>query len=99
MATSRWNSRDACPTPKNITAIKDTVANKLQDSTLIHRMDKMNLNEIKKEFINILSDESTKISKHTKIKYKSDCEKQYSKTKMCYFLTNFLLKADGLGIN
>lgn len=99
MATQRWNSRKLNSEPKNVTQIENTVAYKIQESKLIERMNDMTLTDIKTEFLNILSAKSTKIAKHTKVKYEMDCESKRSKTQLLYFLTNFLLKADGLGIN
>lgn len=99
MSTQRWNSRKLKAEPKSITEIENTVAYKIQETKLIERMNDMQLVDIKKEFLNILSADDTKISKHTKNKYVMDCESKRSKTQMIYFLTNFLLKADGLGIN
>ncbi len=97
--SQRWNSRKISPEPRNITQIENTIANKLQNSHLIERCSSMELQEIKLEFLSILNDKTTVVKESTRQKYIYDCEKINNITYMYYFLTNFLLKADGLGIN
>jgi len=97
--SQRWNSRRLTPPPKNITNFENSIANKLQNSKLIERSSSMTLYEIQTEFISILNDKTTYVAEKTKIKYINQCESIKNITQMYYFLTNLLLKSDGLGIN
>ena len=97
--TKKWNSRKLCPIAKNVTQIENTVANKLEESKLIERMSHMSLLEIKNQFIDILNMKDTKIAKETRNKYMLDVEKINNSTTMYYFLINFQLAADGLGLH
>jgi hypothetical protein len=97
--SQRWNSRRLTPSPNNITNFENSIANKLQNSKLIERSSTMSLFEIQTEFISILNNKTTNVAEKTKIKYINQCENITNLTKMYYFLTNLLLKSDGLGIN
>lgn len=99
MSTQRWNSRKLTAAPDNITDIKNTIANKLQESKLISEMEILELDAIKSKFISILNEKTTRVAPKTKRKYLQDVEKISNKSRMQYFLINFQLKADGLGIN
>lgn len=96
--TPRWDSRKLSSAPKNITAIENTVANKLQESKLIERMQTMEISDIKREFSEILNAKTTKIKPTTRRGYLNDLERISSRNELQYFLVNFQLKADGLSI-
>ena len=99
MPTQRWNSRKLSATPENITAINNTIANKLEKSHLIAEMNTMTLDDIKNKFIEILNQKDTRVANKTRQKYLNDVNSINNKNRMYYFLINFQLKADGLGIN
>ena len=95
---ARWDSRKLSAAPKNITQIENTVANKLQESKLIERMQTMEIVDIKQEFADILNSKTTKIKASTRRGYLNDLERIKGRNELQYFLVNFQLKADGLSI-
>jgi hypothetical protein len=95
----RWNARKLEDARKNVTAIENTVANKLQESKLIERMESMQIEDIKTEFADILNSKTTKIKSTTRRKYLNDLENTKGRADLQWFIVNFQLAGDGLALH
>jgi len=79
-----------------ITETKNTIANKIYESKLIERMDLMNVDEIRSEFISILNDKKTSVKESTKNGWIDRTYQNKSKFKLMQMIANLHLAADGL---